>query len=483
MKKSPYILLILFLTALFPVAVSCNGGKIDVEEVETFSDVSVNVQLKGVVSSFVPYYDTDLSMLGSVQVVSYLYNAEGQRVDQSSTKVSDFSASTDFRFTLGSKAGSCTLVTLAYCTDATVSGVSPAYSVTGADYLSTLTVTQNSEYANYSSWGAIGYDVRKISSTSGAVSINLKPAASMVYLFWQDIHAHDNSFNSEDIYGDYSATAWDYWGSNTYTWTITLEKGSAQNEVIVKNLCPYLVQLGYTDSMGVNIFSGTYDAAAGTLTIPRGQSTGLSYDGKAICLEGGTSDGDYIIYEDVVLTVLDGILVTNNMFGTCIPGGDSGWWDLFWPGVVFCKETGWAVVDEYYIVYHNNDVMTFSESGPAFTTSLGQVNNRGCSIQPSDFPEYRNIYDMVFLFPGSFSIFSRTIWSDDSLTDSPKVEASVSADKQYVFTMDCSNHTISARQGTLTKAGSADFFVRPSHVCLPSIRHTDAPFTLEPIDR
>lgn len=87
----------------------------------------------------------------------------------------------------------------------------------------------------------MGYDTQTLSFDYTTVSLYLKPATSLVYLQWKDIHAHDN--DELPIYGKYSAEATDYWEKNKYSWTMTIEKdGDSSTDVIVKDFHQFYIQ-------------------------------------------------------------------------------------------------------------------------------------------------------------------------------------------------------------------------------------------------
>lgn len=408
--------------------------------------IDVTIKADGVLSGFTLYNATDLHISGKKVKVSYfLYDPSGNLSNSGNFQLDGFSGEETVSFTV-TGTQNYTLVALAHIAG---SESDPAFAISDYSTLEGLTVQQK----DFEGQGedVLGYAAVTVNPVSSSQTVKLQPANSLVYLSWEMIHSGDGDAEYP-LYGDYLGKATDVWG-NTYEWTITVEKGASANEVIIKNLSPYFVKAGYSYSSksNVNIFTGTYDAVNGTITLPQGQSTGMviSDTEASVNLYGGREDGDYIYFEDLLLNVGNGTLTTVNMLGTCAPGGD-GWFDLFEPGIVFnSQETpqGMGKVDKYYTIFHSNDVMRFNGTTPVFSSTLGEVNNYGISLDPSRYPSYDYIYNLTFLFPGSFYTFGRAFSGSDKL-DTPKVNVDVQANKQYVYTFDCANLLMLVREGS-----------------------------------
>ena len=417
-------------------------------------DVSVTIKPSGTMSGFTPYAASDFAATQKVQLRYLLYDASGKRVKDETATLSDFSEEKTVSYTLSGNEN-YTLVALAY-----YGGSSPAYKVSDTESLSSLTVTQTNEHKNNELNAVLGYAVASISPSGSAQTVSLQPATSLVYLQWKNIHSgkQQGGTATYPLYGNYKATATDFWGKNTYTWTITVEKGVSDKEVIIKNLCPYFAQQGWTADKDVNVFKGTYDAAAKTITLPMKQDTGLVYGDEkySVQLTGGSLKDSYITYEDLVFSVGNGTLTTVNMMGTCCPddtSDDAGWYELFNPGIAFTStETpsgGQGEPDKYLIIYHNNDIMRFEGQKPVFSTSLGDVNNNSGSLTPANYTG-NNIYTLVFLYPGEFDIFGRAYTEGKPNVDTRISKVNLAGNNQYVFSLECSDMSISSWKGTLS---------------------------------
>lgn len=432
---------------------ACQQTGLDNGGVIVKQDISVTIKPAGTLSGFTPFSASDFAATGQVQLRCLLYDASGKRVIDERAVLGNFSEEKTFSYTL-SGTDNYTLVALAF-----YDGDSAAYTVSDTESLSTLTVKQTDEHKDSEMNAVLGYAAVSVNPSASSQTVYLQPATSLVYLQWKNIHAVSQQGTAVyPLYGDYQATASDYWGENTYTWTITVEKGASDTEVIVKNLCPYFVKEGWTADKDVNIFTGTYDAASKTITLPMRQPTGLEYEnGKySIQLMGGSVKDNYITFEDLVLSVGNGTLTTLNMFGTTCPEDTSetaGWYELFVPGIVFSSmETpsgGQGEVDRYLIIYHNNDIMRFDGQTPVFSTSLGELNNNSGSLTPANYTS-KSIYTLVFLFPGEFNIFGRSVKDGKPYMDTPGTVVSLQAGSQYVFSLECGDMSISSWKGTMT---------------------------------
>lgn len=113
-----------------------------------------------------------------------------------------------------------------------------------------------------------------------------------------------------------------------------------------------------------------------------------------------------------------------------------------------------ANIDDYYIIYHCNNIMKFSSSGaPIYTTNLSSTENCGEHIEPANYSENHNrIYSTINLFPGSFNLFARTFVGNNS-ADYSRQTVTVESGHQYVFTFDCSSLNLTASESTLKSGG------------------------------
>lgn len=430
-----------------------------------------NIKLRPatILSGFTPYRQSHFEMYNNshLRITCLLYDNSGHLVYSDQALLDGYDK--DITFSTKLAPGSYKLIALATNIIGSLSSPSQeAYLITGKESLSQLQIEQTTGRSYSSTWSIMGYASKTLDFSSREIVVNLEPATELVYLEWRDIHSHDGYDASSEIYGQYTATATDYWGTTTYTWPISIEKdGDSSTDVIVKNLSPILYEAGRTAAEGYNTYKGKI--SGDVLTIPQGQSTGCSSDQGEILLEGGAIDGEYITFEDIVLQIGDGKLTTANMFGTCVPGSEGGWYDLFNPGVIFSKPSSKGI-DKYAIIYHHNNLMKFSESGaPQFSSSLSTVDNGGEPISPSEYPDAVNLISLHNLFPGSIQIYART-FAGNEVEDYPRKSVSLSAGHQYVFSLDCYSMDLTSYEGTLgTKSQGLEFVPSVSKIALPVV--------------
>lgn len=463
---------IFFRTAAIIAALSCLFGCTN-PEVGLQKCMVIVVRPSTILSEFTPLNSEDFEMYSGshLRITCLIYDKNGNRTYASESLLDNFNENVIIRPLLDE--GSYTVVALATCILGSLSSPTyEAYSISNTESLDQLRVEQVSGNSSYSTMSMMGYATQTISFDDSTVDLNLKPATALINLRWQDIHAHDNDGVSS-VYGKYSAKATDYWEKNTYSWTMTVEKdGSSSTDVIIKDLSPFLYGKGFTSDKGCNIFKGKI--GGNTLTIAQGQETGCSVDKVPVMLYGIESNN----MSDISLRIDNGKLTTTTMFGTYVPDeSNGGWYDLFNSGVVFTKESAASLagIDEYYIIYHPNNVLQFSHDGtPQYSSSLSVSENRGESLSPAENTSATNIYSMHNLFPGtSIKLFART-YSGNTAADYSYQTFTLVSGHQYVFNLDCATFKLTAYEGTRSRA-SCDEFEPVAVKSLPSPQHIDFP--------
>lgn len=427
-------------------------------EVELRKSVEIQISPSTILSGFTAYTSSDFEMDSNshLRITCLLYDRNDNLVYHDQTLLDNFNQDVSFRVALDDKNGKYTVVALATCIEGTLSSpTNEAYSISGTESLTQLRVKQEYNNSYYSTWSVMGYATHTITHEYSTVNLNLKPATALVYLRWQDIHAHDNDI-STDIYGKYSAKATDYWGNKEYSWTMTVEKdGSSSTDVIVKDFSPVLYANGFTSAKGYNTYKGKING--NTLTIPMGQETGYADEEGSARLYGGEENGTMISFKDLVLRIDNGKLTTVNMFGICVPGG-SGWFELFNSGVDFTKEPS-VGIDKYCIIYHPNDVLQFTNDGtPRYSSSLSATENRGDDVSPADNMSSTNIYIMHNIFPGSSIILFARTFSGNTRANYSEQTFTLASGHQYVFNLDCATFKLTPYEGALGTRASGDEF-------------------------
>lgn len=444
---------IFFHTVVVFAVLSCLFGCTN-PEVELHKGIEIQIRPSTVLSGFTPFASDNFEMRSDshLRITCLLYADNGKLAYQEETLLDNFNQDITFHTTLNE--GTYTVVALATCIQGTLSSpTDEAYSITGTESLDQLRVEQQTKsgFSYSSTWSVMGYASQSVSFDDLQVVLNMKPATSLVYMHWQDIHAHDSDASTV-VYGRYSAKDKDYWGKNEYSWTITIEKdGNSSTDVIVKDLSPYLYKKGFTSDEGCNKFKGKI--AGNTLTIASGQETGVSVNKIPIRLYGFENDK----VTDISFRIDDRKLVTTTMFGVYATGEDAGWFDLFNPDVVFTKKSS-AGIDLYGIIYHSNDIMKFDSDGaPIYSTSLSSTANNGAWVSPADYTS-TNVYGVHNLFPGeSIGLFARTL-SGNTRTDYSEQTFTLNSGHQYVFNFDCDAFKLTPYEGILgTRASICDF--------------------------
>lgn len=449
--KKPYILgIAIAALCLF----SCQNEAVDVSR-----SINITIVPKTILTPFTSVISGNLDMeeTAKLRINCFFYNAEGELTGEQAFLLDDFNKNQDFNKVIDEQTK--TLVVFASCITGTLqSPVIEPYVISGENHLSTISIEQKRE--KYSSLTLAGYSVVQIPNAE-TMTVTLEPATALVYLYWHDIHAHDDDVENDDssIIGEYTAQATDIWGTKTYNWGMTVEKdGGSETNVIIKDFDPVLYDAELSSKEGKNTYKGT--VSGNTLTIPYRQSTNVSdSEGNDIVLVGGRLEGDYIYFEDVVLKYAQGALTTQNMFGILVIGGD-GWYSLFDAGVNF-KKVGKSIgIDQYNIDYHNNNILRYS--GGSFTPSsnLPHTSYKFDSVSPLDYLEYDTIYGIINLFPGSFNIFGRTFKGNEE-TDYSSQNITVQAGHQYYIDFDCNKLVVKFGEGIYgTKADGAEIVAK-----------------------
>lgn len=444
---------IIIRTAVIFAALSCLFGCTN-PEVELRKGIEIQIRPSTILSGFTAFKSDNFEMRSDshLRITCFLYDGNGKLAYQEQSLLGNFNQDITFHTTLNE--GTYTVVALATCIKGTLSSpTDEAYSISGTESLDQLRVEQQTKsgFSNTSAWSMMGYASQSVSFDDSQIILNMKPATSLVYMYWQDIHAHDNDASTV-VYGKYSAKATDYWGNNEYSWTITLEKdGNSSTDVIVKDLSPYLYKKGFTSDEGCNIFKGKIKG--NTLTIAQGQETGVGVNKVPIRLYGVENEE----ITDICLRIDKSKLETTTAFGVYVSGEDAGWYDFFNPGVVFTKESS-VGIDSYGIIYHSNDIMKFDDSGsPIYSTSLSSTSNNGAWVSPEDFTS-TNVYGVHNLFPGkSIGLFARTFSGNDR-TDYSNQTFTLVSGHQYVFSLDCATFKLTPYEGILgTRSSSYDY--------------------------
>ena len=447
-----YINRLIYIAAAF-LALACTN-----EPVEIQHQVTVTVSPAEVLDGFVAYDAEDKSMsddaemgISKLRITALLYDQDGKLIEKKEGLLKDYNEDYKFSVLMDSQQ-SYTLLCFSSAIHGTLENVEyESYTFSDEQRISTLKVLQEGENSYYSNWSVLGSACTKLSSGSNNVDVKLAPATSFVYLRWCDIHANgDGASSTTDVTGTYSVTATSYF-DDTYTWEIEVIQSG--KDVTIKNLAPFFVEMGLTADIGYNTFTGYIED--GYIIVPQGQTVGWEYEGAPIKLYGiDRIEGTTIYIDDMRIKIESGKLIAENGLATYLDHAEGGWLDLFTSPVEFKStssnqpSTGYGV-DDYAIIYHNNDVVTYKDgSGFEYKTTLNDSSINGRTISPADYPEAKNIYVYINLLPGEFDTFARTFIGND-MQDYSRHKIVVEAGKQYYLELDCKTMSLNLVPGTL----------------------------------
>ena len=412
--------------------ISCTNDPVEIQK-----QVQITISPSKVLKDIVPYEASHLEMrkedgsTAKLKLVALIYDSNGNLYHQSEKIVKDYNS--DYTFSILANDDNYRVLAYSYSV-LDVNGESfSAYSITNTSKLETLNILQEGSYSYNSNFSILGmYD--ELVPMKDDVHISLSMATSYVYMRWFNIHADSKtSTGSSSIYGEYSATATDYWGNNTYSWTISVEQDySRTNGVIVKDLCPFIYEAGLTSEDGYNTYSGYIED--NYLVIEAGQSSGLSLSDGDITIEGlSVYDGE--LYEsDIKFYIENGTLELTTYFGSYYV---DGWCSLFEPGLVFNSIGGaYSGVDSYTYWMKLNDKLSFTDNGHRYSTTLAPSEYYTSSLEPMDYPNSNNIQALRNFFPGTFEVYMKESVGNES-EEYCKQQITLEPGKQYCLEYDC----------------------------------------------
>lgn len=447
MKKNITKILIAVI-ATFAV-ISCTNDPVAIQK-----QVQITISPSKVLKDIVPYQSSHLEMYkedgntAKLKLVALIYDSNGNLYHQSEKIVNDYKS--DYTFSVLVNDEKYRVLAYSYSVlDVNGESIS-AYSVTNTNRLESLSIEQvlsNSLYSNFSVLGM--YD--EVTSINDNMRIDLSMATSYVYLRWLNIHAGSKtSTGSSSVYGEYSVAASDYWGENTYSWTISVEQDySRTNGVIVKDLCPFLYDLGYTSEDGYNTYYGYIED--NFLIIESGQSSGFSSSDGDVTIEGlFVYDGE--LYEsDIMFYIENGTLELATYFGSyCV----DGWCSLFEPGLVFNSiGGGYSGVDSYKFWLKLNNQVTFIDGGHKYSSTLDRDTYMTSSVEPVNYPDSKHIYELFNFLPGTFKVYMQeNIGNESELFGDQQI--TLESGMQYCLEYNCETKEMKLVPGELKTRSS-----------------------------
>lgn len=430
MKK--YISKILIAVIATFAVISCTNDPVAIQK-----QVQITISPSKVLKDIVPYESSHLEMYkedgvtAKLKLVALIYDSNGDLYHQSEKIVKDYNS--DYTFSVLVNDEKYRVLAYSYSVFEENGESYSAYSITNTNKIEKLNIVQeyfDSWSSNFSILGM--YD--ETTSISENMHIDLSMATSYVYMRWLNIHAGSKtSTGSSSVYGEYSVAASDYWGENTYSWTISVEQDySRTNGVIVKDLCPFLYDLGYTSEDGYNTYYGYIED--NFLIIESGQSSGVSLSDGDVTIEGlFVYDGE--LYEsDIMFYIEDGTLELATYFGSYYV---DGWCSLFEPGLVFNSiGGGYSGIDSYTYWMKLNDKLSFTDNGHKYSTTLDANDYFIFPLEPTDYPNSNNIQGLRNFFPGTFEVYMKESVGNES-EEYCKQQITLEPGKQYCLEYDC----------------------------------------------
>ncbi len=441
MKK--YIAYICIATIGILSTISCTN-----ESVEIKKQVQITISPSKVLKDIVPYESSHLEMhknngnTAKLKLVALIYDSHGDLYHQSEKIVEDYNS--DYTFSVLVNDEKYRVLAYSYSVFEGNDESYSSYSITNTGKLEKLNIQQNYSHSLSSNFSVLGmYD--EVTSISDNMRIDLSMATSYVYLRWLNIHADSKTpTGSSSVYGEYSVAASDFWGENTYSWTITVEQDySRANGVIVKDLCPFIYDLGFTSEDGYNTYYGYIED--NFLIIESGQNSGISISEEDITIEGLVYDGE--LYEsDIMFYIENGTLELATYFGSYYV---DGWCSLFEPGLVFNSiGGGYSGIDSYKYWLKLNNLVVFNDGGHKYSSTLGGDTYVTTSVEPANFPNGNNIYELQNFLPGTFDVFMRE-YIGNEFEEFGSQQITLESGKQYCLEYNCETKEMKLVPGEL----------------------------------
>ena len=134
---------------------------------------------------------SDEGQKAQIKIVAFVYGDDGHLINSFEKNVADYSASS-VSFSTSISGSNPKIVCFSYSTIKYSDGsVYDAYKVTGQQMISTLKV-ENQLYGLFSiPWMVLGGAISNVGTSATKIDIPLAPLGALIYLDWENIHAHD----------------------------------------------------------------------------------------------------------------------------------------------------------------------------------------------------------------------------------------------------------------------------------------------------
>ncbi len=457
MKK--YIINICTVAIAILSVISCTN-----ESVEIKKQVQITISPSKVLKDIVPFYNpSDIDMYqeegnaAKLKLIALIYDKNGNLYHKSEKIVKDYNS--DYTFSILVDEEEYRILAFSYSVLEIDGETHSAYSISNTDKQNNLKIQQERSNSYYSNWSVLGME-DITTAISDHTHIDLSMATANVSFEWLNIHSNTNASSGPSaIYGEYTASATDYWGKNHYSWKISVEKDATRpNGVVVKDLCPALYNAGVTSVKGQNTYYGYIEDDF--LIIESGQKSGVSTSDGEVSIKGLFEFEDGLDESDIIFFIEEGMLMSATYFGSWNEGG---WFSLFEPGLIFNSagsSGGSQGIDSYTYWHKWNNILTFTNNGYEYSTTLGIDTYRTeASVEPAKNPDAENIYKLFNLLPGTFEIFIKESIGNDSETYGKRI-ITLEAGKQYTLEYNCKTKEINFVSSNSKTRSTTNTFVR-----------------------
>ena len=176
-----------------PFIVACHNDPIEIER----EDVTINLVFNNVLTPFKAYADKDMQTYTSdgikaqVNIVAFVYGDDGHLINSFQKTIADYNSSS-ISFNTNISGSNPRIVCFSYSSFKDSDGsIYNAYEITGQQMISTLKV-ENQLYGLFSiPWKVLGGAIATIGPSATKVDIPLTSLGSLIYLDFENIHAHD----------------------------------------------------------------------------------------------------------------------------------------------------------------------------------------------------------------------------------------------------------------------------------------------------
>lgn len=176
------------------LCISCQNKPVTISR----DNVSINILTTEVLSPFTPYVPADMEMYeengiaSKIKIEAFAYDDSGSLVHSFSQFIDNYDEGR-LSFPLSITGANPTLVCFSYAVWTDTDGTEyPAYEISGEEHCSTLKIQTSYAFEIISiPWQVLGF-CQAVIGAENEINVVLKPHGGLVYLSWDNIHAHDS---------------------------------------------------------------------------------------------------------------------------------------------------------------------------------------------------------------------------------------------------------------------------------------------------